>query len=81
MSPLYRTAVPVLLFFVFTACSLPWPGRNRTLAQLPNLSSYRQHEGADLADNLASNDIYFVYYAASQQQVCAAFDQAIPDGE
>lgn len=174
MSPLYRITVLVFLFFVLTACSLPWPGRNLTLAQLPNLSGYRQYEGTDLADNLASNEIldmlllgrpelavvaeiigqagncaqdqgvvnwrayvsdadptaagvvivasqkqamnpqvllqcgaslvsrrgladlspcnaafryttpndtYFVYYAASKQEVCAAFDQAIPDGE
>lgn len=174
MSTLYRIAMLTLLVSVLTACSLPWPGRNRTLEQLPNLSGYRQHEGADLADNLASNEIldmlllgrpelaavaeiigqagncaqdqgvinwrvyvseadptaagvvvvasqkqstnpqvllqcgaslvsrrglgdlspcnaafryttqddtYFVYYAASQQQLCDAFDQAMPDGE
>lgn len=28
-----------------------------------------------------TDDTYYVYYAASQQQVCAAFDQALPDGE
>lgn len=174
MSTLSRMLVFVLLTGVLAACSFSLPGRNRTLEQLPNLSGYRQYEGADLADKLASNEIldmlllgrpelaavadiieqagtcaqdqgvinwrayvseadasaagvvviasqkqatspqvllqcgmslmaprslgnispctasfqysttddtYYVHYAASQQQVCAAFDQALPDGE
>ncbi len=30
---------------------------------------------------MRKDDTYFVFYAAAKQQVCTAFEQALPDAE
>jgi hypothetical protein len=47
-----------IVMILLAGCSFAWPGvQNPTIGQLPNLNGYRQTEGANLTEQLSSNQI------------------------